>query len=133
MGLNFYWTEKPPCHSCGRDFPRQHIGKSSVGWCFALHVYPEDGINGLDDWKRRFEIPGSGIFDEQHRRLTVAEMLWIITDRGFEGAVVDVDFLRINHAVRGPNGLLRTRRDGKLCIGHADNDGTWDLMIGEFQ
>ena len=29
-----------------------HIGKSSVGWHFALCIYPLIGINSLDDWKK---------------------------------------------------------------------------------
>ena len=31
-----------------------HIGKSSYGWHFSLCIYPELGINDLEDWKKLF-------------------------------------------------------------------------------
>lgn len=50
MGTNYYLHTKPDCECCGRGFEPLHIGKSSGGWCFSLHVMPEDNINTLDDW-----------------------------------------------------------------------------------
>lgn len=64
MGTNYYLQEKPPCDKCGREFERLHIGQSSAGWCFALHVIPELGINNLADWKKRWEEHPSVIRDE---------------------------------------------------------------------
>lgn len=63
MGTNYYLKPKP-CECCGRTDEGLHIGKSSAGWCFSLHVIPEEGINGLDDWKSRFDEPGVQIVNE---------------------------------------------------------------------
>ena len=52
MGTNYYLTED--CECCGRAFPDLHIGKSSGGWCFSLHVIPSEGLNSLDEWESRF-------------------------------------------------------------------------------
>ena len=43
MGTNYYLNDR-------------HIGKSSAGWYFALHIYPEENINSLDE-----VIPGVAI------------------------------------------------------------------------
>ena len=76
MGTNYYWSEEAcqsPCKHC-RGGDRLHIGKSSGGWCFSLHVIPYEGINTLDDWKAKFALPGSEIVDEYGTRLTAEEM-----------------------------------------------------------
>ena len=38
MGTNYYWQESEPCAACGRGYEQVHVGKSSAGWCFSLHV-----------------------------------------------------------------------------------------------
>lgn len=38
MGTNYYLHSQDPCEHCGRSYPELHIGKSSAGWVFALHV-----------------------------------------------------------------------------------------------
>jgi len=52
MGTNYYLVknERPPCPCCERTYvqERLHIGKSSGGWCFALHVIPEMGMLLID-------------------------------------------------------------------------------------
>ena len=54
MGTNYYLHEPPTnkCEHCGRQDEKEplHIGKSSVGWVFALHIIPEMGIEDLEDW-----------------------------------------------------------------------------------
>jgi len=50
MGMNYYVEEKPACECCGCKYEQIHIGKSSAGWCFSLHVIPEMGLNNLEDW-----------------------------------------------------------------------------------
>ena len=132
MGMNFYLCFNA-CPHCGRSDDRLHIGKSSFGWCFALHVYPELGINSLDDWRQRWMEPGAAILDEADRVLLPEEMLEWISDRAGSGSpIVDDAWLSANHAELGPHDLVRTPIDGKHCIGHAPNNGTWDLLIGEF-
>lgn len=136
MGANYYLVIDP-CPHCGRGESRLHIGKSSAGWCFALHVDPDENINSLDDWKSRWE--GNRIEDEYRRTLSPEEMLSVIVDRShpmewgdkkFWGYDNEAEFHRSNCSLRGPNNLLRSKVDGKHCIGHGD--GTWDLITGEF-
>lgn len=135
MGTNFYLRapQKPPCECCGREFESstKHIGKSSAGWCFSLHVMPEQGINSLADWERLWGAAGAWIEDEYGDVLTPEQMRRRITDRGGNGGPPsrqDFDYER-NHAVPGPNGLVRHRL-GERCIGHGD--GPWDCILGEF-
>jgi hypothetical protein len=48
----FVWqnTYYPTKEELNKDFyQRIHVGKSSLGWHFGLCVYPEYGINALDD------------------------------------------------------------------------------------
>lgn len=84
MGTNFYATKPapPPCECCGRGDPDDelHIGKSSGGWVFALHVIPERGLASLDDWKAYWRQPGVAIRNEYGETLTPDEMEgWIAT------------------------------------------------------
>jgi hypothetical protein len=135
MGTNYYHHEKPPCPTCGHegDEPR-HIGKSSAGWCFSLHVHPEDGINNLADWKARW---AAGIIkDEYGDTITAEDMEHRITRRGRPtkgkplGYANWTDFHARNYSEPGPENLLRHQIDGRRCIGHGE--GTWDLLVGEF-
>lgn len=114
MGTNYYHVKdaKPECECCKRPFEteKDHIGKSSVGWVFALHVIPEKGIVGLADWALRWLDRDSHIEDEYGARLTPQEMLSRIVGRGA--------------------GLQRSTVDGTHCM--ANGNGTYDLFIGEF-
>lgn len=132
MGTNYYWHAKPECSECGHECQGVHIGKSSGGWCFGLHVYPEDGIHELQDWiLNRFNTPGSYIRDEYGDKVTREDMLKTITERWWQNTGHrNAQYLASNHAVEGPRGLMRHAIDPRFCIGHGE--GTWDLMIGEF-
>lgn len=144
MGTNYYLktAEKPPCECCGRDFENgaKHIGKSSAGWCFSLHVIPEEGINDLADWERLWNAAGAFIEDEYGDRHTPESMLSWIKDRGSKRPLTDqtafqqgyrnlMDLLARNHATMGPANLLRHQL-GQRCVKHGD--GTWDCITGEF-
>lgn len=136
MGTNYYLQEKPPCECCGRAFDMRHIGKSSFGWCFSLHVYPDEGINDLADWIKLWSTPGTKILTEYGDVMSHGQMIKLITDRGpREKEKVPLgypsweEFYRINDCQDGPGGLLR-RRLGPFCIGHGP--GTYDLIVGEF-
>lgn len=135
MGTNYYATRNV-CAHCGRGDEREHIGKSSAGWCFSLHVDPERNIATLDDWKRAWQ--GAALTNEYGETLTEAEVLKVITERSWRapdpskppcGYTSLEDMLRQNDAQLGPNGLLRHRL-GRYCIGHGE--GTWDYIVGEF-
>lgn len=62
-------------------YQRIHIGKSSMGWHFGLCIYPEYGINTLDDWIKLFRSFGNTIVDEEDRELKTSEMLDRIENR----------------------------------------------------
>ena len=140
MGTNYYY-HTDMCEHCGRGDEPIHIGKSSVGWCFALHVYPEElednKTESLDDWIKLWNTKGGVIKDEYDRELTSEEMFDIIIKRSWEregdnyfGYISMAEFHRVDHSKPGPNGLVRHKIDGQHCIGHGE--GTWDLMIGYF-
>lgn len=129
MGTNYYLEEQEPCPHCGRPYERLHIGKSSGGWCFSLHIIPEKGINNLEDWRILWK--NKRIFDEYEKEISHAEMLRIITERKWEEPPKDpISWYFYNHAEVGPNNLARHKIDGTHCIGHGE--GTWDLIIGYF-
>lgn len=140
MGTNFYLHTKPDCEHCGAKSEPLHIGKSSGGWCFSLHVIPEMGINTLDDWRKLWLEPGTRIEDEYGRDIGPDEMESIISKRhggmSFDemrwygvGYTGEADFHRRNYSMRGPNNLLRHRL-GDHCVGHGE--GTWDYIVGDF-
>lgn len=113
MGVNYYLHEKPDCECCGRPFEPLHIGKSSGGWHFSLHVMPEDNINTLDDWRELWAKPGAVIRNEYDERIPIDDMERVITKRDFGARV-----------------LMRHDLDGRHCVGHGP--GTWDYIAGEF-
>lgn len=138
MGTNFYLYEKPKCEHCGQHTSEpKHIGKSSAGWCFSLHVIPEEGIHDLPDWERRWSQPGAWIEDEYGARLTPQEMYARIAERRRDRDWEDCpsgyrsweEFHRRNYSEKGPNGLLRHKLD-EHCLKHGA--GTWDCIPGEF-
>lgn len=146
MGTNFY-LQKPDsniCPHCHRrdEGERLHIGKSSAGWCFALHVHPENGINTLDDWRNLWSAQGNFIIDEYGDRVSIDDMELRITVRStekdfdsdklwwFRSYRSEQEFHSSNYSERGPNGLLRRRVDGIHCIGHGE--GTYDYITGDF-
>lgn len=141
MGTNYYLHQKRDCECCGRPFDALHIGKSSSGWCFSLHIIPEEGIDTLDDWRRLWSAPGAVIKNEYGDAIAVEEMEKIITVRGrlapwgscdwwAPGAYrSELDFHDRNQSERGPSGLLRHRINAH-CVAHGE--GTWDCIIGEF-
>ena len=129
MGTNYYWHEKGRCEACGRSFKPLHIGKSSGGWCFALHIDPAQGINDLEDWEKHWKRKGSFILDEYGDRVSSVLMKKIITNREWRGSEMNRHELKHTGAVNGPNGLIRCAI-GHGCVGHGE--GTWDLMVGDF-
>ena len=111
MGTNYYLHQKPDCECCGRQFEPLHIGKSSGGWCFALHVVPENGINTLDDWRALWSATSAVIRDEYGDTVSIEDMERVITQRKWRGQSPD-------------------RHYDRHCVGHGE--GTWDYIIGEF-
>jgi len=138
MGTNYYWHTSE-CSHCGRGDEPKHIGKSSAGWVFALHVYPEEGIEDMDGWERVWKGEGR-IRDEYGTPLTISEMRIVITGRyrseRWDGAPPFMyeswqQFHEKNHSEPGPSGLLRTRLTAdRRCTKHGA--GTWDCFTGDF-
>jgi hypothetical protein len=144
MGTNYYWHPESACPTCGHrdEESALHIGKSSGGWCFSLHVarlndaaYDAGLPLNLDGWREKFSQPGSEIVDEYGCRIHPDDMLTTITERSWPlqdvlGRTRDPLWYAQNSAQEGPNGLVRHLVDGYHCIGHGE--GTWDLVAGEF-
>ena len=123
MGTNFYLRERGTKTD---DLDAAlHIGKSSQGWCFALHVIPEEGLFDLPDWERKFRDPKYEIIDEYRKPVSVDEMIFWITQRSFPRPWDPADLAR-NSAVAGPNNLARHT----YCA--TPGAGTWDCCRGEF-
>ena len=154
MGTNYYLvynekvTNKCPC--CEQEITKYkelHLGKSSNGWTFALHVYPEQGIHTWGDVL--YEIlqatgKGGWIKDNYGTEVEIDMFVDVVTERSgpytLEHSIAiatayntwykDVaDYLKLNDAAAGPNILLR-HKIGNGCIGLGD--GTYDYLVGEF-
>jgi len=137
MGTNYYLHLDPAT----REPSVLHIGKSSAGWCFSLHVIPQLRLNTLEDWKAEFAL--GRIFDTDDEPMdepiSIEEMLGVITKRAWPHEKSN-NWYDQNGAEPGPNGLARHRigpgRDAmgidpnSGCCGHGE--GTWDYIRGEF-
>ena len=145
MGTNYYLHSPKPSETEPAPDPI-HIGKSSGGWCFSLHVMPNEGIHDLKDWETRWNQPGMQIFNEYSDLISAGEMLDIITKRIWAEGVPfsehfaanlrnephyssEVEFHKRNCSEPGPNGLLR-HQVGQHCL--KQGEGTWDCIYGEF-
>jgi len=108
MGTNYYLHENV-CESCGRSDEPLHIGKSSAGWVFTLRIYPDKGINSLEDWLPRL-LKGSRIeaVSGGHFEVTLKELL--------------------NRIVCRDANSSRHPRD----LDYTPGRGTWDVTEREF-
>lgn len=141
MGTNYYLVTKKRPEIERKIFHMLsdgiHIGKSSYGWCFSLHVYPEHGINNLTDWEALIESSKGNIYNEYSDSIDKHDFIYdIIYNRKWAGTIRNPDdiqnqkFLDMNNAQEGPNNLLRSKIDNIHCIGHGY--GTYDYIIGDF-
>ena len=107
-----------------------HIGKSSGGWCFSLHIIPERGINDLWDWLDMFLDPDRIIINEYRDNIPISDMMRTITQCSRpEPNFWDDDTMQKNYAEPGPANLVRHQL-GHGCVKHGI--GTWDCIIGRF-
>lgn len=127
MGTNYNLIKT--CSHCKHQESR-HIGKSSSGWVFALHVYPDEGIQDLADWALLWSGPNVEIRDEYNQVVSPEEMLQGIIERGSDEPPRPGFDYSSNYAEPGPNNLVRSKVDGSRCVGHGS--GTWDLFVGDF-
>ena len=78
MGINYH-IQFEACKHCGLSRPEYHIGKSSGGWTFSLHVDPDNGIHDLDDVISLCKL--GKIVDEYEDVLSIEQLLGIIKNR----------------------------------------------------
>jgi hypothetical protein len=135
MGTN-YFLHSEQCPHCGiEQKDTMHLGKSSAGWCFSLHVYPDlDLIDWHDMWSYIsfcVEEQGHEIKDEYGEAILPEVFFAIVWDRHAK-QLHDAEWLRMNHAQPGPFGLARHLVDGQHCIGHAGQYAPIDYIVGEF-
>jgi hypothetical protein len=135
MGTN-YFLHSEQCPHCGiEQKDKMHLGKSSAGWCFGLHVYPDlDLIDWHDMWSYIsfcVEEQGHEIKDECGETILPEIFFAIVWDRHAKQPH-DAEWLRINHAQPGPFDLARHLVDGQHCIGNAGPYAPIDYIVGEF-
>lgn len=144
MGTNYYLISNGNLldRLAGKPEEELHIGKSSAGWCFSLHVIPELKINSLRDWYRLCRKDNNIIKNEYGDIVSLESLIQTITQRKSShsstskltystlyGEISEQQYLDMNSAERGPNNLLR-HKVGVSCIKHGT--GTWDLICGDF-
>lgn len=138
MGTNYYVKTKQKQLVDGWMQPIiLHIGKSSYGWYFSLHIIPQYGLNELEDWKNF--LKGKVIHDEYGRVISYNKMIkTIVRDfnekKGLWGMKKDYQY-----------GLVIDQSFGyKTCVGkyglhyvigtdrELGKDGCYTLVKGEF-
>lgn len=129
MGTNYY-LDIGVCPHCKQPSEKLHLGKSSAGWVFMLHVYPEKNLNDLEDIVKHIEDSGGLITDEYGRPYTIGMWLLEVVARSWPKCERDDHWYKSNHAQPGPNNLSRSTIDGIHTIGHGL--GTWDCCTGDF-
>jgi|688.fasta_scaffold329841_2 hypothetical protein len=137
MGTNYYSVKKgvekldsDSFWSLKGEEDLLHIGKSSAGWCFSLHIIPEFNIHDLPGWVPYLFDQDRLIINEYREVLTYEEMIAIITARGREKPCTwTQEMYDRNHAEPGPGNLARHAL-GHGCV--RQGAGTWDCIEGEF-
>jgi len=124
MGTNFYMMTDS-CECCGH-YDIIHIGKSSAGWCFALKVYPDKGVNSLNDWKGYIYKIRPEIRNDCGDCFSYEDLFDIIENRR---SPVGSQRHERYYGEPGPNNLFRQKIDRVFCVGHGE--GTWDYILGE--
>lgn len=132
MGTNYYVTSP-------WRMGQLHLGKSSAGWCFSLHVSVD--IPNLEAWKPI--LLKNTIKNEYGELVSYSDMMKIITGREWldrkypfycQYRITEVKSLEHHAELEGcevgPNNLFRHKIDMIYCVGHGA--GTWDHIIGEF-
>lgn len=126
MGTNYYLVDT--CSHCGHE-TQFHIGKSSGGWVFAVHIYPDKGLKTWADWKEF--LKDKSIEDEYGIYVELNRLIEIVENRkSHTSHTLDKEWYSRNYAEPGPNGLVRSKVDGTRCVGHGE--GTWDYFINDF-
>lgn len=140
MGTN-YFLHSQKCPHCGiEQKDKMHLGKSSVGWCFSLHVYPELELNNWQDMWQYIcfcvDEQGYRIENEYGETISPEQFFSIAWNRGsrypYDPEWLSKEWLSKNHAKPGPFGLVRHIIDGQHYIGNAGLNAPIDYFVGEF-
>ena len=113
MGTNYY-AKFPKVFGTFPSEEDYHIGKSSGGWVFSLHVDEERGINSFNDLLTMLERCDH-IINEYGEEIPIQEMVDIIKRSGYTDA----------------RPLVKPEIDGFHCVGF-DQEGNCSLIIGNF-
>lgn len=157
MGTNYYVT---PIENKLSEIPDTmvnedgliHVGKSSMGWCFSLHVYPLYDIMCFRDVCAFIQDYSAGIVDEYGDDVSYSDLIDVIVKRKrkpLEFPRKAFDLLGVpafnnlqefvSYHENKPhsccfwdyeNNLFRHRIVQGHCIGNGK--GTYDYIIGEF-
>lgn len=141
MGTNYYLHKgEQPCKCCGISTDRnpKHIGRSSYGWNFALHVLPEIDINTFADWIQLIGSNQYTIMDEYDEIISLDQLKEIVLNRGTDQwcpqTLPPID-RRSTYPIRYHPKYATLRQhiiDGDFCIAHGPDDATYDCIIGIF-
>lgn len=129
MGINYY-VAIDTCSHCGRPERTLHIGKSSRGWVFALHV----GKNEDDatprtwcSWLRLLTTRPVHIYDEDGTTVTLEQLKEIVLERvGAPGGHTILENTEFDARLF----LYRHKIDDRHCLAHGS--GSYDLITGDF-
>lgn len=80
MGTNYY-LHKRKCPMCGKSDEVLHIGKSSAGWPFSVHVIPEANITCWRDWIAELEKGEAEIKDEYGETVTFEYLNGLVIEK----------------------------------------------------
>jgi hypothetical protein len=121
MGTNYY-MERGVCPHCDKSEFEFHIGKSSMGWAFTLHVYPGGDSGWADspetkgfpprtweEWKTELMVPGTRVVNEYGDCVAFDEFVETVEARGTS---------------------FRRHDIGQFCLSHGE--GSWDNCTGVF-
>lgn len=128
MGTNYYavkgeWQSGDEYETVKQHFSGRpamiHIGKSSGGWCFAIHVYPDILLYDFDGWKALGDklIASGWRIEDEYRNVITLDELWRIVERA--------DY-KEDDAQR----LRRHKLAERFCIGNGT--GYYDYIVGDF-
>lgn len=111
MGTNYYVkTNKKILQDGFLKNQILHIGKSSFGWYFSLHVIPQFDLNTFEDWEKF--LKDKTIRDEYGRKVSYDQMIKII--------LRDVE-----------DGLFGTKKSGEYTEGLCEDNKFYKTYVGK--
>ena len=134
MGMNFYTIQQTNLSSflSGDSSANDtyHIGKSSYGWVFSLHVDHDRGIYDLDDMLPMLTDSKRIIVDEDGKEISLVKLMLTIMGRSMDKLPTELPSYYSRNAILGEKNLLRSELGHNHCVKHGA--GTWDCIIGDF-